>query len=232
MDFYTEPAFDREGYDTFLRRLHYDDRDAVMYENMLAFLWTYIIDPGSISDREGLLEEYSHWNLQMIDKCFYHLPHDLPYAGIRRAYQSLIHLFDGDLEAGLFQLACIGKEAFMQDGRPSRMHMTKQGKVYHPQSRLFLIYNYDKVLARKDPKLSDQLRQDYPYPFRMFADGRHEDHDRFLYDQLERYGQVIFYPEYERVYRVRGGAGDFFLYFDEEKGIPIDIDDHEGGYYG
>lgn len=32
MDFLEEKVFDREQYDTYIRRIHYDDRMAVMYE--------------------------------------------------------------------------------------------------------------------------------------------------------------------------------------------------------
>ena len=221
MEFLNEKSFPREEYDKWLRRLHYDDRDTVMYENMLSFLWEHIICPEGVSDREGLLEEYSHWNLQMIDKCFTNLPHNLPYINIRRAYQSIIHLLDGDVEAGLWQLEKIGKEAFMQDGKPTKLHMTKQGKVYHPRSRLFLISNYDKLLREKDPDLAGKVREDYPFPFKTFGDEAHKDHDQFLENQLTRHQGEIFYPEYERVYQLPGGMREFFLYFDEEKGIPV-----------
>lgn len=37
MDFLEEKVFDREQYDTYIRRIHYDDRDAVMYEKMIHF---------------------------------------------------------------------------------------------------------------------------------------------------------------------------------------------------
>ena len=61
--FTEEKNFDREGYDTCLRRLNYDDRDVVMYENMLAFLWEYAVRPGCLADYKGLLSEYSRWNM-------------------------------------------------------------------------------------------------------------------------------------------------------------------------
>lgn len=222
MEFIKESAFDEEQYQTLLRRLHYDDRDVVMYENMLKFLWSYIINPSGITDKEGLLEEYTHWNLQLIDKCYYHMPHDLPYANIRRAYQSVIHLLDGDLDAGLVQLDLIGKETFMQDGRPARLHMTERGKVYQPLSRLFLIYNYDKVLRKQSPGRSDEFRKNYPFAFYCFNDGKHDLHDQFLFSQMEEHGNEIFYPEFERVYKLPGSMREFFLYFDEERGITLD----------
>ena len=31
MEFLEEKIFDREQYDTYIRRIHYDDRDAVMF---------------------------------------------------------------------------------------------------------------------------------------------------------------------------------------------------------
>ena len=99
--FAEEKNFDREKYEACLRRLRYDDRDVNMYEGMLDFLWPYVVSPGSLSDERGLLAEYTKWNMQMIEKCYYHLPHDLPYANIRRAYQSIVHLRDGNLDAGL-----------------------------------------------------------------------------------------------------------------------------------
>ena len=243
-EFIDEPGFDREQYDEYIKRIHYEDRDVIMYEDMLRFLWSYIIGdlksanaglenvsrssgkeetcPGMIEDREGLLEEYSHWNLQMIDKCFHGRPHDKPYVQIRRAYQSIIHLLDGDLSEGLRQLSLIGQKAFDQDGRPGRVHMTKEGKVYQPVSRLFLIYNYAKVLARKAPDRLAPFKEDYPFAFRQFDDGRHDIHDFFLHDQMVNGKDLIFYPEYERVYKVPGGDREFYLYFDREHGIPIE----------
>lgn len=221
MELKKEAVFHEEEYQSCLRRLHYDDRDAVMYENMLNYLWCKILQPGAVDDIRELLEEYTHWNLQMIDKCFYHHPHDLPYAGIRRAWQTIIHLLDGDLEAGKWQLDQIGREIFARDGKAPRLHMGRGGKVYQPTSRLFLLYNYEKALGRTNPRLCEQFRGEYPFAFTMFRDGKHEEHDRFLRSQLEEYDDVIFYPEYERVYRLPGNVREFFLYFDEQKGIPL-----------
>ena len=73
MEFLEEKIFDREQYDTYIRRIHYDDRDAVMYEKMLHFLFPYIVEERGIEDKEGLMEEYIHWNGQLIEKCLYHL---------------------------------------------------------------------------------------------------------------------------------------------------------------
>ena len=159
--FLEEKGFDRDGYDTCLRRLHYDDRDVVMYENMLAFLWEYAVQPGCLEDYEGLLEEYSRWNRQMIDKCFYHLPHDLPYANIRRAYESVVQLLLGRLEEGMAQFDAIGETNFQYDGRAPKLLMTKHGKRFVPVSKLFLLYNYHKVLARIDKERAKAFREKY-----------------------------------------------------------------------
>ena len=56
MDFLREDIFDREQYETYLRRIRYDDRDTVMYENMLRFLWDYVIGKKSVEDYKGILE--------------------------------------------------------------------------------------------------------------------------------------------------------------------------------
>ena len=37
MEFLEEKIFDREQYDIYIRRIHYDDRDAVMYEKNASF---------------------------------------------------------------------------------------------------------------------------------------------------------------------------------------------------
>ena len=55
MEFLEEKIFDREQYDTYIRRIHYDDRDAVMYEKMLHFLFPYIVEERGIEDKEGLM---------------------------------------------------------------------------------------------------------------------------------------------------------------------------------
>ena len=99
MEFIQEEAFRRQGYDKLVSRIHYDERDAVCYYNMLSFLWPYVIDKIHLEDREGILEEYIHWNGQLIDHCYYH-PHDLPYVNARRAWQSVCCLLAGKTEEG------------------------------------------------------------------------------------------------------------------------------------
>lgn len=222
MEFLNEANFDKKQYDTWLRRIHYDDRDVIMYENMLNFLWKYVVAPGELLDREGLLEEYTHWNLQMIDKCFYHLPHDFPYIHIRRAYQSLIYLSGGKLKEGLSQLSLMGENAFCNDGRAPKLFLSKEGKRYEPVSRLFLLYNYEKILRRCKEDAANIFREAYPYAFTVFHDGSHEEHDRFYEEQMITFADMIFYPEFERVYKTPWGPVEFYVYFDKAHGISID----------
>ena len=219
--FLEEKGFDRDGYDTCLRRLHYDDRDVVMYENMLAFLWEYVVQPGCLEDYEGLLEEYSRWNRQMIDKCFYHLPHDLPYANIRRAYESVVQLLLGRLEEGMEQFDAIGETNFQYDGRAPKLLMTKHGKRFVPVSKLFLLYNYHKVLARIDKERAKAFREKYSFAFTVFGDEEHAEHDRFLHEQLTVHADCIFYPFFERIYKMPWTPPDFYMYFEEDKSIPL-----------
>lgn len=220
MDFKREDIFDGEQYETYLRRIRYDDRDTVMYENMLHFLWEYVIRKRPIEDYRGILEEYSHWNLQMIEKCLYH-PHDLPYANIRRAYQSVVDLLAGKIEEGLCQLSLIGEESFSYDGKAPKLLMTEHGKRYQPVSKLFLLYNYEKVLKKTDGKQAADFRNTYSFAFREFADGKHEEHDRFLRSQTAEYSDCIFYPVFEKVYKEPWKAPDFYMYFEEGEGIPV-----------
>lgn len=219
MEFFREEIFDGEQYQTYLRRIHYDDRDAVMYENMLCFLWGYVIGRKQIADYMGILKEYSHWNLQMIDKCLYHA-HDLPYANIRRAYQSVVCLLAGDVEEGMHQLDLIGAESFSYDGKAPKLLMTEHGKRYQPVSKLFLLYNYDKILRKTDEQQAADFREKYAFAFTEFADGKHEDHDRFLKSQTAEYSDCIFYPVFEKVYKEPWKAADFYMYFEEGEAIP------------
>lgn len=219
--FAEEKNFDRKKYEACLRRLRYDDRDVNMYEGMLDFLWPYVVSPGSLSDERGLLAEYTKWNMQMIEKCYYHLPHDLPYANIRRAYQSIVHLRDGNLDAGLAVLDAIGQESFQYDGKAPKLLMMKNGKRFQPVSKLFLLYNYEKVLRKIEGAKADAFRKKYAFAFTIFADGEHEEHDQFLKMQLEQNKDCIFYPVFERIYKIPWGPADFYLYFEEGKNIPL-----------
>lgn len=219
--FTEEENFDREDYDTCLRRLNYDDRDVIMYENMLAFLWKYAVRPGCLTDYKGLLAEYSRWNMQMIEKCYYHLPHDLPYANIRRAYESVIHLLDGKVEEGIAQLEAIGEQNFQYDGRAPKILMTKHGKRFVPVSKLFLLYNYYKVLERINESRAKQFKKKYSFAFTKFGDQEHMEHDCFLDEQLTVYHDCIFYPVFERIYKIPWCPADFYMYFEEESQIPL-----------
>lgn len=221
VSFYDENKFDREQYDTCLRRLNYDDRDVIMYENMLTFLWNYVVRPGCLEDYSGLLAEYTKWNLQMIEKCYYHA-HDLPYANIRRSYQTIVCLLQGDWKAGEAQFAAMGTDTFCYDGKAPKMHMTKDGKVYQPASKLFLLYNYYKYLQKMDENKAREWKENYAYAFTCFGDEEHRDHDAFLKSQLEEQADSIFYPVFERVYKLPWTPKDFYLYWEPGKSIPID----------
>lgn len=219
--FTEEKNFDREQYESCLRRLRYDDRDVNMYEGMLDFLWSYVVSPGTLSDEKGMLAEYTKWNMQMIEKCYHHLPHNRPYANIRRAYQTIVYLRDGNLDAGLSLLDDIGKESFQYDGKAPKLLMIKNGKRYQPVSKLFLLYNYEKVLRKTEEKKADAFRKKYDFAFTVFGDGEHEEHDQFLNMQLEQNKDCIFYPVFERIYKIPWGPTDFYLYFEEGKNIPL-----------
>lgn len=222
MDFTKETTIDRETYDSLLRRIHYDDRDIVMYENMLNFLWEYIIAPIDTDTKEELLEEYTHWNMQMIDKCYYHIPQDVPYAGIRLAYQSIVDLLSGNYEEGMVHLARMGEDAFSSDGKAPKLFLSGKGQRFEPMSRLFLLYNYAKVFDRVNPELLAELKRRYPFAFTVFNDGAHEEHDRFYEEQMDLYRDVIFYPVFERVYKQPWGPKEFYVYFDRNRAISIE----------
>ena len=85
------------------------------------------------------MEEYIHWNEQLIEKCLYHLPHDVPYINICRAYQSVVLLLAGKLEEGIEQLRKIGTENFQYDGKAPKVIMTQDGTIYKPVSKLFFV---------------------------------------------------------------------------------------------
>ena len=219
--FATEKGFDLEEYKKCLGRIQYDDRDVIMYEKMLDFLWQYVVSPGCLNDYRGLLMEYARWNQQMIEKCYCHLPHDLPYANIRRAYQSVVYLLAGRLEEGQRVLAEIGTDHFQYDGKAPKLLMIKNGKRYVPVSKLFLLYNYYKVFKQMDEQRAKQWKEQYAYAFTRFGDEEHADHDRFLDEQLQVYSDCIFYPVFERVYKIPWNPADFYMYFEEEKSIPL-----------
>lgn len=221
ISFFDEEKFNKEQYATCLRRLDYDDRDVIMYEDMLEFLWQYVIRPGCLRDYKGVLREYTRWNMQMIEKCYYH-HHDIPYANIRRSYQTIVHLLEGNLSEGMLQFEKMGKESFQDDGKAPRLHMTKDGKVYQPASKLFLLYNYYKVWRKTDGKRAEEWKKTYRYAFTYFGDEEHKDHDAFLKSQMEEQADSIFYPVFERVYKLPWMPKDFYLYWEPGKCILID----------
>ena len=227
--FTTEQAFDLEEYRSCLSRIAYDDRDVIMYERMLRFLWEYVIRPGCLADYKGLISEYCRWNRQMIDKCYYHLPHDLPYANIRRAYQSVALLLSGRIAEGERELDAIGQALFQYDGKAPKLLMVKNGRRFVPMSKLFLVYNYYKALLQTDGKAAEDFMGRYPFAFTQFGDGEHEEHDRFLHEQLHVYADRIFYPVFERVYKLPWTPADFYMYFEEDKSIPLSELDFSSG---
>lgn len=222
MEFLEEEMFDREQYDAYIRRIHYDDRDAVMYEKMLHFLFPYIVRESGIQDRQGIMEEYLHWNRQLIEKCLYHLPHDIPYINICRAYQSVVLLLAGEFEGGTEQLRKIGTENFQYDGKAPKVIMTQSGQIYKPMSKLFLLYNYAKVFKQRGMEAElESFQKEFPHAFTVYGDEEHAEHDLFYKEQVEQHKNVLFYPVYQRVYKVGRGLQDFFVYYDVERTVPV-----------
>ena len=222
-DFRLEESFRRDQYETCLKRLHYDERDAASYQNLLDFLWGYVTDPQSVEDREGLLEDYMHWNEQMIDHCYIHLPHDLPYIHVRRAYQAVCALMAGDPEEGQRQLDLIGEDLFAGDGLAPKKIMLADGTVYGPMSRLFLIYNFAKYYHAKGlPAEEAAVRSRYSHAFTIYDDEDHQAHDDFYREQMEDLSDQICYPVFDRVYRVKKNDWEFFVYYDKNRTFPAD----------
>lgn len=210
-----------EIYETNIRRLRYDDRDAIMYQNMLDHLWSYVVGKKRIEDQSLIYEEYTRWNLQMIDKVLYH-PHDLPYANIRRCYQSILELIRQDPQAGLAQLTLIGKESFSYDGKPAKLRMDARGNVFRPMSKLFVIYNFAKYYQAHGMQEELQaVKEEYSYAFTSFQDGEHNSHDQYLTEQMEIFHDRIIYPVEEKVYKIPWGPKDFYLYYDENSYVLL-----------
>ncbi len=221
MEFIEEKAFDRDEYDKLAKRIHYDERDAVTYYNMLSFLWPYVIDKIHLEDREGILEEYMHWNSQLMDICFYH-PHHLPYLNARRAWQSVCCLLAGKTEEGEEMLSLIGEDRFSHDGLSPKLVLRQDGTRYEPMSRLFLIYNYAKYYAYHGMAAQEAaLRGRYSYAFTRFDDGSHDAHDAFLDAQMKEGRSKIWYPVFDRIYKVQFDQPDFYLFYDKDRQIPL-----------
>lgn len=64
--------------------------------------------------------------------------------------QSVVLLLAGKLEEGIEQLRKIGTENFQYDGKAPKVIMTQDGTIYKPVSKLFLLYNYAKVLKKRE----------------------------------------------------------------------------------
>jgi len=100
--------------------------------------------------------------------------------------------------------------------------MTQDGKVYKPVSKLFLLYNYAKVLKQKGMQGElEAFQKEYPYAFTIYGDEEHREHDLFYKEQMGQYKDVIFYPVYQRVYKIGRGPQDFFVYYDAAKSVPV-----------
>ncbi len=215
-----EPG-ERDQYQSHIRRLKYDDRDYVMYKNMLDFLWEYVVGHKNFEDMELIYEEYSKWNMAIIDKVLYH-DHDLANANIRRCYQSILELVRNRPEAALEQIRLIGKESFSYDGKPPKIRMDARGRVFRPMSKLFVLYNiakYYKYHGRIEEMKA--FMKEYPYAFTIFDDEDHKSHDQYYREQFEVLCQKIIYPIDEKVYKIPWGPKDFYLYFDDNSYILL-----------
>ena len=100
--------------------------------------------------------------------------------------------------------------------------MTQDGTIYKPVSKLFLLYNYAKVLKKKgDFEGLEAFKKEFPHAFTVYGDEGHTEHDLFYKQQVEQYEEVLFYPIYQRVYKAGRGPQDFFVYYDVEKSVPV-----------
>lgn len=212
---------DREMYESHLRRLKYDDRDYVMYENMLNFLWDFIVGRKTFSQMDLIYDEYTKWNKQMITRVLYH-DHDCAEANIRRCYQSILELIRHNPVAGIEELKAIGTEPFSYDGKAPKIRMDARGRIFRPMSKLFVLYNYAKYFMKHDmiEELKD-LKQTYPYAFTSFGDADHQAHDRYLEEHMDILKDKIVFPIEEKVYKIPWGPKDFYLYFDDNSYINL-----------
>ena len=223
MEFTQEEIFDRNEYDKLVTRIQFDKRDAASYHNMLDFLWPYVIDQIHVEDREGLLEEYLHWNGQLMDICYVHLPHDLPYLNTRRAWQAVVCTLAGKTKEAQDMLSLIGDDHFQKDGYAPKKIMVADGTIYEPMSGLFPVYNLAKYYRHKGMVEEEtSLRQHYDYAFTLFDDGDHDLHDQFLQDQMDTSRDKIFYPVFDRVYKIEFGQPDFYLFYDKDRQFPVE----------
>ncbi len=219
----TEMLNDREkdAYATNLRRLSYDDGDYVMYKNMLDFLWPFVIGEKEAEDKEPFCREFTRWNMGLVEKTLYH-EHDIPYAQIRRCYQTIADLAAGDPAAGRKQLEIIGTDNFSTDGLAPKLRMDNRGRVFRPMSKLFIIYNFAKYYLKHDMAVElEELKMAYPYAFTVFDDEEHKSHDQFYKEQMEDSSDRIYYPISERVYKIPWGPKTFYLFTDEKSFILL-----------
>ena len=214
--------YEEERYRTLVRRIRYDDGDAANYENMLRFLTLYLNQAGEREDYEEILEEYLHWNGQLMDRCYYHMPHDRPYADLCLARQALVELLGGSPRQGLSSLSRLDPAYFATDGLAPKVHRTQDGTVYRPVSRLFLVYNFAKAFRYLgDAKGEDLVRQLSPHAFKEYEDGAHEAHDRELDQMMNLWSDRIFYPVFDRIYHVPGRGRECFLYYDPASWVSL-----------
>ena len=116
----------------------------------------------------------------------------------------------------------MGTENFQYDGKAPKVIMTQDGTIYKPVSKLFLLYNYAKVLKKKgDFEGLEAFKKEFPHAFTVYGDEGHTEHDLFYRQQVEQYEEVLFYPIYQRVYKAGRGPQDFFVYYDVEKSVPV-----------
>ncbi len=217
-----ESVFATEQYRTLVRRIRYDDGDAANYENMLRFLTVYLDKPGSGEDYQEILEEYIHWNGQLMDRCFYHMPHDRPYADLCLARQSVVELLAGDPGQALDTLTRLDQTYFSSDGLAPRIHRTQDGTIYRPCSRLFLVYNLAKAFSYlADVQGEDRVRDLCPYAFETFGDGDHDFHDQEYDRMMKDWSDRVFYPVFDRIYRLPALGSQCFLYYDPDSYVSL-----------
>ena len=213
---------DSERYRTLVRRIRYDDGDAANYENMLRFLTLYLGQAGEREDYDEIVEEYLHWNGQLMDHCYNHMPHDRPYADLCLARQAVVELLGGDPWQGLDSLSLLDKVYFDSDGLAPKLHRTQDGTVYRPGSRLFLVYNFAKAFRfLADGEGEDRVRKLSPYAFKQFGDELHEAHDKELDQMMNLWSDRIFYPVFDRVYRTGRRGRECFLYYDPANWVSL-----------
>ncbi|MEE1227515.1 MAG: hypothetical protein U0K57_00950 [Lachnospiraceae bacterium] len=219
MKFYEESNFDRARYEDLLNRIEHDDRDATNYEEMLKFLFPYLLRNEQFEDRENLFAQYKHFNQDQCDKCYIHIPHDIPYLGIAYARQSIADLLSGDLGHGLMQLKKIGNKALGDEDHEGKKVM-HNGETFYPTNRHFLVYNYVKVLKRLgETKALDWMHEYFHEALTRTGD---EEHDTLMTHQVVVRKHVVYYPTFYQVCQMEGRKNDFYLYYRTLDCVTID----------